>query len=135
MYLKVVKNCLKCLSQSKKVSLGYNVVSSLHPQGKAETSYIPDLMNYQLWMTNDRASSQTLRFHLWQDFSILMYSNIILFRWWFEKTKSNYNFKTWNSLLWKVCYKKNFEKRENSSKGSLFYYFLYKSLTEKAENE
>ena len=63
MYSKVAKNCLKCLSQSKKVSLGYNVVSSLHPQGKAETSYIPDLINYQLAMVNDKTSSQTLNNH------------------------------------------------------------------------
>ena len=63
MYLKVVNNCLKCLSQSKKISLGYNVVSSLHLQAKGETSYIPELINYQLAMANDKTSSQTLNFN------------------------------------------------------------------------
>ena len=59
MYFKVAKNCLKCLSQSKKISLGYNVVSSLHPQGKGETSYIPELITYQLSMTNDLKYTNT----------------------------------------------------------------------------
>ena len=58
-YLKVAKNCLKCLSQSKKISLGYNVVSSLHLQGKGETSYIPELITYQLSMTNDLKYTNT----------------------------------------------------------------------------
>ena len=47
----------------QKISLGYNVVSSLHPQGKGETSYIPELINYRLSMANDKTSSQTLNFN------------------------------------------------------------------------